>query len=166
MRFSGQPGDGELESCTHISWAFGDGTTDTGRDVIHSFILPGTYLVQESIENALGKLVASSTVQVSPRCEPPVIVHAPALGPSFSYFVLRNSMVAIHFDVYSAQPVRYFWYRNSAYVTETESPELVVGPLTEIADYTIEMNSSCGGTRGVVVLIPVNQLPKHRAVHH
>jgi hypothetical protein len=166
LRFQAQPRDGELESCDEILWDFGDGTADRGRVSLHSFLLPGDYSVREEIKNPLASRVVTRSITVAPRCEPPVIVRAPAIGPSFDYYVLRNSTVTIKFDVYSAQTVRYFWYRNSAYLTETSVPELTVGAVTDIAEYLVEMSSSCGGTRGVVDLIPVDQLPKRRAVRH
>jgi PKD repeat protein len=61
-----------LDSCTY-SWSFGDGFTDSGRTVSHTFIAPGTYTVILTVTDAAGTSASTSTAVIVRTIPPPII---------------------------------------------------------------------------------------------
>lgn len=59
-------------SPTSTVWNFGDGTTDSGREVFHSWEEAGEYRLTLTVSNAAGEDSTFRTVVVEPAIDPPV----------------------------------------------------------------------------------------------
>ena len=64
--FDQSTGDPDL-----LLWSFGDGTTDTGSVVSHSFAEPGQYIVSLTASNDAGPNTTSATITVVESVSPP-----------------------------------------------------------------------------------------------
>ena len=74
VQFTDTSSNNPASSPTYWLWNFGDGTTSTLQNPIHTYITPGTYTVSETVGNSLGNntltqtnyiTVSSSTLNVS-----------------------------------------------------------------------------------------------------
>ncbi len=64
INFAAAPWGYNIQTCDTVSWNFGDSATAQGKNVSHTYTLPGAYNVQVTIANSLGTKSATRPVNV------------------------------------------------------------------------------------------------------
>ena len=129
-----------INSAANVYWDFGDGNSDSGQNVVHSYAAPGSYYVIMTAINACGDTVtAGDTIKA---CDPPV--------SSWTYQLVSTggSGMVIDFDgTASANAVSWLWdfgdgNTNSVSLTPTHTY------VTPGLNYRVSLSvtNSCGET--------------------
>ena len=134
-------------AATTLVWDFGDGTTDRGQNVSHSWSTPGTYLVTLTASNSAGSTEATTRVIVIPPPPPPVasFSRSPAT-------IITDTVVAFT-DTSSGNPTSWTWDFGDGTSSTASSPTHV---FAAAGSYTVVLTASnSGGSSSASVTLTV-----------
>lgn len=131
-------------NATSYLWNFGDGTTSTGSNPVHTYTLAGTYLL---------KLKATGTTGVDSVCKLITIeTPVPPNKSSFSYFFDRCSGAPVGAVFKTINPLSSatVWDFGNGVININRDP---IVQFFQPGDYTIKYSSQIGGIRDTVIRV-------------
>ena len=151
----GQPitfNDQSLNAPTSWVWDFGDGSTDTGANVTHSWAAPGTYTVTLTVRNGAGPSEISKTVTIDP-----IPVGPPTAAFTASALTVPVNALITFTNTSTDDPTEFSWNfgDDSPLAAATNPTHSFAAPDTYVVTLTASNDGgSDSATRTITVIDP------------
>jgi PGF-pre-PGF domain-containing protein len=144
---------------TSWSWIFGDGSTSTEKDPVHTYSTPGSYRVNLTVSNADGSDSQFETIKVLEKPVPILPTANFSSNPVSGFAPLE-----VHFTDTSQNEAGWNWDFGDGYTSTEQNP---THTFFSAATYTVNLTvSNANGINSKLATITVSEpLPQSEPVH-